>query len=115
MLTKKEAALAIIGDFCHRNRIEPEDLTDDHIHMESKLAVAMEYLQLIKSDEAKGYASSRGGSLDSVALYYFTDSGIKTLDFREIFNLLPDDKQEEVDWKDIKTKDGGIIRWRDIK
>ena len=83
--------------------------------MESKLAVAMEYLGLLKSDEAKGYAASRGGSLDSVALYYFSERGVKTLDFREIFNLLPDEEKMGFSWKKVKTKKGGIIRWRDIK
>jgi len=117
MLTKKEAALAVVGEFCLNKRMGPEDLTDEHVYLSSKLAVAMEYLNLIKSDEAKKHAATRGGTLDKVVLYYFSDSGVKTLSFREIFDLLPEDnKKSKIEWKNVKPdKETGVIRWRDIK
>ena len=112
MLTKREACLAVIGDFCMTNRIGPEDLTDEHIYASSKLAVAMEYLDLIGGKKGKEFATGRGGTLDEVVLYYFSDSGVKTLSFREILDLLPEDKQKgEIKWRDLKGK----IKWRDLK
>lgn len=117
MLTKREACLAVIGEYCTKAGIGPEDLVDGHVYTSSKLAVAMEYLSLIKRKKAKEYAASRGGTLEKAVLYYFSDSGVRTLSFREILSLLPEDeKKTKIKWRDVKTSDSGHnIKWRDIK
>lgn len=58
----------------------------------SCLAVAMEYLGLLESEEMKQYAASRGGM---VFHYYTCEENPKrviqaTLTFRELLDLLPE-------------------------
>lgn len=99
MLTKREACLAVIGDFCVEQRIGPEDLTDKHILTSSKLAVAMEYLGLIEEEDMKAFAAGRSGMI----LFHFADEDMKTLTFRELLDLLPEDKKKgKIKWKNLK-------------
>jgi len=100
MLTKREACLAVIGEFCVDNKIGPEDLiADKHIFSSSKLAVAMEYLGLIEDRTLQEYAATRGGAV----LYYFADEDVKILTFRELLDLLPEDKKKgKIKWTNIK-------------
>jgi hypothetical protein len=99
MLTKREACLAVIGDFCAENKVGPEELTDNHMLLSSKLAVAMEYLDLIEEEGMKELAMTRGGMI----LFHFTENDAKTLTFRELLDLLPEDKKKgKIKWKDLK-------------
>lgn len=100
MLTKREACLAVIRDFCAEKGIDPEDLTDDHVRTSvTKLIVAMEYLGLIKDKFTQEFAATIGGTI----LSHIVDGEMKTLTFREILNFLPEDEEKgKIKWTNIK-------------
>jgi hypothetical protein len=60
--------------------------SDTEITSSSTLAVAMGHLGLIKSQEMRDYAASRGG----IVFSGFTDEGYKIFSFRELLSYLPD-------------------------
>lgn len=67
-MTKKQFCENIINNFCLTENIDRKNLSDHHITMSSSLAVAMEYLGLIKSNDMKMYAASRDG-LSTMAIH----------------------------------------------
>ena len=79
MLTKKQFCEAVIDEYKSRNKVNV--VSDESIGC-SSLAVAMEYLGLLKSDSAKEYARTRSGIL-------FTHRR-GSLSARDILGLLPD-------------------------
>jgi hypothetical protein len=88
ILTKKEACESVIDDFCMDERIDRKNLNDRYVIRSSKLAVAMEYLGLIKDDEMKEYASNRGGTF----MMHTDNKKVKIFSFREFLELLPEEK-----------------------
>ncbi len=84
MITKKELCETIIT----KNKINSHtDIPENKILESSNLAVAMEYLGMIKNQQLKEYASQRGG----VLICGVTSNGdVKSLTLREILDLLPE-------------------------
>lgn len=85
MITKKQFCEIIIENFCRDNNTQ---VNDGLVTQSSKVAVAMEYLGLIESEEMKEFASERGGIL----FLKFDEKTGKTdfLTVREMINLLPE-------------------------
>lgn len=90
MLTKKEFAEMIIGDFCDSEKIQRED-AHNHIYASSRLAVALEFLGELNKSEMQ-YSRTRGGIEYSVPVV--NEEGIyedlHILSTRDMLNLLPD-------------------------
>ncbi len=74
MLTKRELCEHIV---------ETKGRSHTSISQSSTLAVALEFLGLLITDEEKAYTGDRGG------IVYITGEG-KVLSFRELLDLLPD-------------------------
>lgn len=86
MLTKKQYCLGILEAFKIGEGLK--EVTEHHITMSSKLAVAMEFLSLITSEDLKEYASSRSGV---IKVYIDQETGVpSTLTVRDMLSLLPD-------------------------
>lgn len=95
MITKKQLCEAVVNDWRHRH----EYSSDKPIEMfemlgDGNLAVAMEYLGLVKDEEGstewKTYAASRNGSIISGI---DEDNNPVELTFRELLSLLPQFKE----------------------
>ena len=91
MITKKELCWLIVNE--HR-LMEGASLNELNILTSSTLAVAMEYLGLLK-DDAQSYASERAGTVFVGDTFPLTDPypenvNVKHLSFRELLSLLPD-------------------------
>lgn len=84
MITKKQACEIVIENF--KQSCDFNEIQESQILQSSKLAVAMEYLDLLKDPQLKLYAANRGGAL----LGGWIEDGYKTLTFRELLDLLPD-------------------------
>ena len=90
MITKKQFCEHIVNDFCETNCVRKEKLTDAHCTQSSSLAVAMEFLGLIKSKSIKEYTETRSG--DFITHY---DNGIFVfLTVRELIKMLPESRSE---------------------
>jgi hypothetical protein len=81
MITKKQFAEKVISDFLKEQKIK--EFNEALILQSSSVAVAAEYLDLIKSKAMKEYAASRGG------IFIMVD-GVGTLTVREMLDLLPE-------------------------
>ena len=86
MLTKTQFCNSIIHNYCSDNNII--DLQESEILKSSSLAVAMEYLGLIKDPMMKKYAEERGGILFTYHDDVTRDCSMLTV--RELLTLLPD-------------------------
>lgn len=83
MLTKKQFCEQVVWEFEEQNgglRIKEGD-----IFSSSKLAVAMEYLGLIKDPELKAYCASRDG------VFNIEKKSETGLSFREFLGALPEE------------------------
>lgn len=85
MLTRKQYAEYHIDVFCKAEGIEPSELTDVHCYMSSCLAVSMEFLGMIKSQDTKNYTSGRAG----LFITSFAEKQPIHLTAREMLSLLP--------------------------
>ncbi len=88
MITKEMYCKQILQDFAYDERIPIDQIDDNYIYSSSTLAVAMEFLNLLKSKQAKEYTATRGG-------IFFTcvdenKKEVNILSTREFINLLPD-------------------------
>ena len=88
MITKSMFCEHIIREFCKSNNIKRKHISEDLITQSSKLAVAMEYLGLIKTPDLQEYAKSRAGIL--VTLMPDNPGEIHMLTVREMLDLLPE-------------------------
>jgi len=89
MITKKQFCEIQINKFCRENNTTKDVLGDGWIYNSSTLAVCMEYLNMLKSLEAKEYVQSRDG-----ILYTYWDknkSEVFSLSVREFLDLLPEE------------------------
>lgn len=89
MITKKQFCKHIINEFIRDYELSSFELNDGYILQSSSLAVAMEYLNLIKDKKMKEYASNRGGTFISYMDFDNKEFGI--LSTRELLNLLPEE------------------------
>jgi len=88
MITKKQFCEIQIKKFCYKNNTTKDVLGDGWIYNSSTLAVCMEYLNMLKSEEAKEYVQSRDGIIYT---YWDEDkSKVCILSAREFLNLLPE-------------------------
>jgi len=88
MITKKQFSEIQIKKFCYKNNTTRDVLGDGWIYNSSTLAVCMEYLNMLKSEEAKEYVQSRDGIMYT---YWDEDkSEVCVLSVRELLNLLPE-------------------------
>jgi len=85
MINKTEFAQEIVDKYCQDNSIKQEEIQDTACLQSSTLAVCMEFLDLIKDEEMKVYASTRDGTV------IITKKG-GHLSTRELIELLPDVK-----------------------
>jgi hypothetical protein len=83
MITKSELCRKIIEDFTSEIGRYPKE---SDIISSSRLAVAMEYLGLLETDEFKEYAQDRGG----VLFTFWNGEEVRSLSYRELLHLLPD-------------------------
>jgi len=86
-MSKRQFAQSLVDKFCERENIEIWDARN-YISSSSELAVALEYLGLLK-DEDLWYSKQRGGC----AFTYFgdEDDSPAILTIREIMSFLPDE------------------------
>lgn len=83
-MTRKDLCQLIVNQHFRRRPINESEILKS-----SKLAVAMEYLNLIKEPYLKEYAQSRGGIVFSGNVSK-NDCEFKTLSLRDILALLPE-------------------------
>ena len=88
MITKKQFCEIQINKFCRENNISKNTLGDGWIYNSSTLAVCMEYLNMLKSDEAKEHAQFKDGNL--FMCWDKEKSETSTLSVREFLDLLPE-------------------------
>lgn len=88
MITKKMYAHSILEKHAESENIKVSDITENDIYKSSSVAVAMEFLGMLESQEAKDYAEERGGT----QILYIDREEMSThiLSAREILGLLPD-------------------------
>lgn len=90
MLTKKEFAESIVEEFCESEGIQRKD-AHTRIYTSSRLAVALEFLDELSTDEKK-YSQTRGGT--EYRKLVFTEDGkfedLHILSTRELLELLPE-------------------------
>lgn len=91
MMTKTQYAKVLIREFCNEVGL-PED-TDPaalvgRIYSSSTLAVALETLGVLKTNDDKMYAASRGSTFATYVDYEAKEVAI--LSNREIIDMLPD-------------------------
>lgn len=84
MLTKKEYCESILEDYAIN---VGREINESDIYQSSSVAVAMEFLGLLETEEAKEYASSRAGTM------LLTNKG-KVLTVRELIAMLPNNLDE---------------------
>jgi hypothetical protein len=85
-MTKKRFCKMQIQDYLLDNELT--EIDDSAVYQSSTIAVCMEYLGLIEDEEAKEYATCRGGNLFS---YYDKDEkDVAILSVRELIELLPE-------------------------
>jgi len=86
MITKKQFCEMKIKHYLRRNNIK--EISDLLVAQSSTIAICMEYLDLIKSDELKEYAKSRDNALFS----YWDKEKFEAciLSVREFIDLLPE-------------------------
>lgn len=84
MMTKTDFCQMTIDKWKRDNNVD--EVTEDDVFQSSCLGIAMDYLGLIKDKHIKEYLSSRGG-------IFFTHyiNPIKSLSFRELLELLPEE------------------------
>ena len=88
MITKKQFCEIQIDKFCREHNTTKDVLGDGWIYNSSTLAICMEYLGMLKSEEAKEYVQTRNG-----ILYICWDedkSEASILSVREFLDLLPE-------------------------
>lgn len=91
MMTKTQFANKIIDDFCRDEGLNRSKVTNWGIHVfkSSRLAVALEFLNMINEDD-KIYSKSRGG-IEYICAYDRDNNGyVPILSTRELLDLLPD-------------------------
>ena len=96
MISKKDFCLSVLGDYCRDNNKEIEDLGSGDILESSNVAVAMEYLGMIETQDMKSYAGSRNGLCAkylNVKEKYFAQ-----LTMREAIDLLPEKADYYESW-----------------
>ncbi len=81
-LPRHQACHIVLTNFCNENMIT--NIQDEHMLQSSTIAVAMEYLEIIKDDSFKEYAASRGGTL----FIGHVEGKVCSLSFRELLSLL---------------------------
>jgi len=86
-MTKKEYCEYLLQDFSRSEDKKVSEITESDILKSSKLAVAMEYLGMLKSKEMKNYAESRGGTVFFLAENHEEPA---ILSARELIALLPE-------------------------
>jgi hypothetical protein len=85
-MTKERFCKMKIEDYLLDNKLT--EIDDSAVYESSTIAVCMEYLGLIKSEEAKEYAMCRGGNL---FMYYDKDEqDVAVLSIRDLIELLPE-------------------------
>ena len=87
MITRKQFCEIQIDEFCRDLNIPKEELNDNYVYRSSTLAVCMEYLGMLKSEEAKEYTASRGGHMFTYA--NMDTKEVEILSTREFIDLLP--------------------------
>ncbi len=87
MMTKEIFAKMLIQKFCEEEEIPREELKEFDILKSSSLAVAMEFLGLLKDKELKEYAFSRGGTIFS--FYDKESKEVYMLSTRDLLEMLP--------------------------
>jgi len=88
MITKKQFCEIQINKFCRENNTTENALGDGWIYNSSTLAVCMEYLNMLKSDEAKEHAQFKDGVL--FMCWDKEKSETCILSVREFLDLLPE-------------------------
>jgi len=88
MITKKQFCEIQINKFCRENNTTKDVLGDGWVYNSATLAVCMEYLNMLKYDEAKEHAQSRDGVL--FMCWDNEKSETSTLSVREFLDLLPE-------------------------
>jgi hypothetical protein len=90
MITKNQYCRMLISEFAKTAGLTSDQITESHIYESSSLAVAMEYLGLLRDQRAIQYAAERGG----IAHHYIEIIDGKcvqgTLSVREMIELLPE-------------------------
>ena len=92
MLTKEQFAKSIVQNFEINISEDNKPFKESDVMKSSSLAVAAEFLGLLKTQEYKDYAASRAGT---IAMYW--DSTTKQtyfLSVRDVLSLLPDRIEE---------------------
>lgn len=90
MITKKQFAESIVRDYCRETGVKEEELSGWEILKSSSLAVAMEFLGMLKTPEQQEYAKNRGGTFVLV-----NSAEFQHLSTREMLGLLPDEIETE--------------------
>ena len=86
MISKDQYCKIMMQKF---EKSEGREAREEDILSSSVLAVAMEHLGLLKSDQYRQYAAERGGVL--YTYWDFDKKGITMLSMREMLELLPDE------------------------
>jgi len=89
MKTRKEVCEKIVADF--ENKQGGVRAREQDVFSSSMLAVAMEYLELIKDSEIKTYCASRDGILTLKGL----EGTIEPMTLREFLKTLPEKEDDE--------------------
>ncbi len=94
MITKRIFCISIIAEYLSKNHIKCswKDISESEILKSSSLAVAMEYLGLLKSQTMKEYAESRDGIFKLCIDEEASETNI--LSTREMIDLLPETFEE---------------------
>ncbi len=85
-ITKKQLCEAVIKNFLEEEKMVLSELKSSDVLTSSKLAVAMEYMELIEDDDMKNFASQKEGIIFFGAA--FNDESV-SLSLREVLNLEP--------------------------
>lgn len=96
MITKRQFCISLIEEYLSRNNMKDtkwQYISEGEITKSSTVTVAMEYLDLIKTEDGKFYAQSRGG----VFRLCVEEESILTI--REMIELLPETIEE---WQNEK-------------
>lgn len=91
MLTKREYCLKILKDSGYKDMESFSDFKENRIMLSSSLAVAAEYLGLIKDPELVQYAECRGGC---VFIYKDKNNEHRVFSTRDLLSLLPENEGE---------------------
>lgn len=88
-MTKNEFALSLVLSFANSNKMDVNNVKEGHIFQSSVLAVAMEQLGMLQSEQNKKYAASRDGILYQNIVRQ-GDFRVETISVRDVLALLPD-------------------------